>query len=763
MRFTLIVAILIFLCGFTHAQTKAESKFGASLKLYLSSNVKDKRFITSVNGQDYIAVFIELQEGADYQSIGKTGIRIRTQTGSISTADIPLAHIMAIAENPAIRKIELPLLFSKTDTLMKKLVTVDRIHKGDQPLGRSFTGKNTLIGVLDDGIDFTHPDFYDSAGNLRIKSIWNMDYAGVAPAGFNYGHEWVKDSLQHYAIKIANKSLPHYEIQKMFGGAFHGTSVTGLAAGKNGIATGADIVVVSLFTFADTVLRSDRVIDGIAYIYSKAKEAGKKCVVNLSFGVQDGAPHDGNSMVERAIDAFCEKKPDILVSVSAGNNGNSWKHWSAKPVHKDSSFGFFRCAYEGKMYFSIPNKYSDSLRVSLTDSKLKNLSDPNIDRDSILGQTPYFKISDLIKQLTPASYTTHFKNGVGSSRITFSAAHANSDYDELIVKVEEFSSGSSGLPFDDHLYRFIFKGKGELHGWMPFMNLHPIYFFGNNPYPNESTYITTDNSFTTNIPSHAFTVLSSGAYNARDCYYSPIHNDVVRTYPGCQLTYFTSHGPTQDGRIKPDIISPGENIITSRSRFDDFLGHHFIIDSSTQAFTGTSASSPITAGIVALLWEYNPEYSREDIIHRIKSTAYGDAYTQTTGALPNNISGWGKIDAFKAMTDSSTDMQKVCSIREICQERYIEPPPNPMQPDFFYMKFYPNPVSGTVYINYRSSVIFNLVIYSSTGQRMMQIPVMPDLRGVTKTIDLSRLASGIYFVRAVGDGISVTKKIMVTR
>lgn len=731
--------------------------------MFLSSDVKDKRFISSFNGQDYVATFIELNAGAGYQSIAKTGIQIRTQTGNIATADIPLDRIVSIAQNPAIKKIELPLLFAKTDTLMKKLVTVDRIQKGDQPLGRTFTGKNSLIGILDDGIDITHPDFYDSLGNSKIRAIWNMDYAGVAPAGFRYGHEWTQDSIQDYALKIRDRSIPRYEIQRMFGSSFHGTPVTGLAAGKNGIAPGADIVVVAFSAFADTVLRSDRVIDGIAYIYSKAKSSEKKCVINISLGVQDGAPHDGKSLVERAIDAFCEEKPDILVNVSAGNNGNSWKHWQAQPVHKDSSFGFFRCAYEGRMYFSIPKKYADSLLISLTDSKLINIGNPDISRDSIIGQTPYYKVSELINQPSPVSYLTVFKSGLASSKITFTAAHANADYDELIVKVEEFSSGSSGIIFDDHLYRFIFKGNGEVHGWMPFFNLHPVYFFGNNPYPDDSTYITTDNAYTTNIPSHAYTVLSSGAYNARECFYSTIHNEVVRSYPGCQLTYFTSHGPTQDGRIKPDIISPGENVIAARSRFDDFLGHQFIMDSSTQAFSGTSASSPITAGIVALLWEYNPEYSREDIIHRIKSTAYSDSYTQTTGALPNNISGWGKIDAFKAMTDSSTDMQKVCSIREICEARYIPPPPDPTQPDFFYMKFYPNPVSGTVFINYRSSVIFKLVVYSSTGQQIMQIPFMPDMRGVIKTIDLSRLASGIYFLRAVGDRISVTKKIVVMR
>ena len=64
-------------------------------------------------------------------------------------------------------------------------------------------------------------------------------------------------------------------MQKLFGFSFHGTSVTSLAAGNNGVAIDADIVCVALTAFIDTILRSDRVIDGIAYIYSIAKSENK--------------------------------------------------------------------------------------------------------------------------------------------------------------------------------------------------------------------------------------------------------------------------------------------------------------------------------------------------------------------------------------------------------------------------------------------------------------------------------------------------------
>ncbi len=762
MRPTLLFLFLI-LAYCSGAQVSFHTKLGASLKEFIHSEKPNPRFLFKKNGQAYVPVFIEFEQGQEQMSFAKTGVVIRTRTGPIATADIPFNNISTIASLPGIKKIELPLLFVKTDTLMKKLVTADRVLAGNAPLDRGYNGKNTLIGIIDDGIDITHPDFLDSTGHTRIKTLWNMDMNGVPPVGFHYGHLWPPDSLDLYKQRFESKTINNYKMQELFGYGWHGTSVTGLAAGKNGVAPGADIAVVALTAVADTLLRSDRVIDAISFIYSKAKELDKKCLINISLGLQEGAPHDGKTMIERAIDAFCKDKPDILINVSAGNNGNNWKHWAALPINRDSSFGFFRCAYESSIYFIFPRKDSDSITVSLTDSKLGNINSPNISRDLIIAQTPFLRISDLIKQQTPNINFTYFKNGSLSSTITFTAAHANEDYDELIIKVQEHSSSSTGIIFDDHLYRYIFKGNGSVHGWYPFWNLHPIYFFGNNPYPADSTYISTDNAYSTNIPSHAYTVLSSGAFNARECYLSTIHNEAVHTYTACQLTYFTSRGPTLDGRIKPDIISPGENVIAPKSRMDNFLGHQMIIDSSSISFSGTSASSPITAGVAALLWEYNPEFSRDDIIQRIKSTTYSDQFTELTGPLPNNISGWGKLDAFRALTGDTTDMKKVCAIREFCEARYVEPVPDPQDPGFFFIKFYPNPVNGMVFINYRSAVHLELILYTSSGQKVMQLRLPKDTRGIIKQVNLSKLSRGIYFARVIGKDVSVTNKLMISR
>ena len=391
MRHLPLAILWLFVVQLSTAQTPGVSRLSASLKTFLVAKVPDPRFITEREGTLFVPLFIELEPGTMDLPFSLKMVRLRTRTGNIMTADVPLNLLRSLASEKSIRRLELPLLLTKTntntDTTMKRLVTADRVLQGQSPLTRGFTGSNVLIGIIDDGLDVSHPDFLDSTGGSTVTELWNMDRAGDPPAGFHYGHVWTKDSITRYAKEFNSRKISARNMQELFGYGGHGTPVTSLAAGKNGIAPGAAIISVALTAFTDTLLKSDRVMDAIVYIYSKAKLLNKKCVINISLSTQDGAPHDGNSMLERAIDEFCSEKTDILIAVSAGNFGNSWKHWGGMPVHKDSSFGFFRCAYTASMYFTIPRQHSSTLSFSIAESKLGNINAPNIMRDSIYYQT----------------------------------------------------------------------------------------------------------------------------------------------------------------------------------------------------------------------------------------------------------------------------------------------------------------------------------------------------------------------------------------
>ncbi|GIV29361.1 MAG: hypothetical protein KatS3mg028_0427 [Bacteroidia bacterium] len=84
-----------------------------------------------------------------------------------------------------------------------------------------------MLGLIDSGIDFSHPDFQYSNGKTRIKYIWDQAVTGtVSPLPFGYGQQWDSTSIN-------NGTCTHNDLA--YWG--HGTHVAGIAAG-NGQSTG---------------------------------------------------------------------------------------------------------------------------------------------------------------------------------------------------------------------------------------------------------------------------------------------------------------------------------------------------------------------------------------------------------------------------------------------------------------------------------------------------------------------------------------------
>lgn len=76
------------------------------------------------------------------------------------------------------------------------------------------------------------------------------------------------------------------------------------------------------------------------------------------------------------------------------------------------------------------------------------------------------------------------------------------------------------------------------------------------------------------------------------------------------LTYFSSHGPTADGRMKPNVVAQGLNTVVCN------------LENGIRTLDGTSFSSPIIAGIAASAWSVMPEISSMELYRLIEESSH---------------------------------------------------------------------------------------------------------------------------------------------
>ncbi len=126
---------------------------------------------------------------------------------------------------------------------------------------------------------------------------------------------------------------------------------------------------------------------------------------------------------------------------------------------------------------------------------------------------------------------------------------------------------------------------------------------------------------------------------------------------------FSSRGPTDDGRVKPDVVAPGAPIVSARSH-DPGAGTGWgVYDEHYLYMGGTSMSTPLTAGAAAVVREW---YTARGVTSPsgalLKATLingavdmspgqYGPGATQEIPAgRPNNVTGWGRVDLLATLS-----------------------------------------------------------------------------------------------------------------
>ena len=126
------------------------------------------------------------------------------------------------------------------------------------------------------------------------------------------------------------------------------------------------------------------------------------------------------------------------------------------------------------------------------------------------------------------------------------------------------------------------------------------------------------------------------------------------------MAAFSSRGPTDDNRIKPDVIAPGTDIISTRSSVNgsSAMWGAYAANSRYCFCGGTSMSAPLIAGTALLMRQYaveragitNPSAAliKAMLVGGARSLTPGqygtNAYQEIPNTSPNNVEGWGQPD-----------------------------------------------------------------------------------------------------------------------
>jgi subtilisin family serine protease len=621
--------------------------------------------------QGDISKLIASQKDNDY--------KFNYASGNIASISCDLNTMSQLIEKKIISYAEFiePRKTLMNDTMIVKN-RIKAVKLGTAPLPMAYDGTGIVVGIIDSGTDFAHPDFKDAFGNSRIKFLWDqVPLAGsTVPQPYNYGIEWTDTQIN--ANQCTHNDLPHFG---------HGTHVSGIATGNglangthHGVASKADIVVVAL----DFNKTGPTIADAVQYIFSKATLLGKPCVINASVGDYYGS-HDGTDLEAKLIETMVQNVPGRVIVAAAGNAGNIKHHVKTQPLLNDTSFTWIKKNNSTLEYWCYADTNNiKNVQISVGANRNNNFN---------LGRIGFKNYN---YGLTSIKSDTLRYNGNQIGIIKTSASINPYGVYELYIKI---LADTLNLK-----WRIESKGVGMHDAWnFDFISSGLPSSFS---YPWITKYVMPD--FNSTIVS-SFQCLNDVITVAN---YVNINNyyDVTGTLqswaalnPGenvNNLAASSSWGPTRDNKQKPDIAATGAGVFSAIA-----LGMQAnLIANAPQVIAqgsmhiqggGTSAASPVVAGLAALYLQKNPTSTSIQVKNAITNCAYFDSYTGTN--LPNYRWGFGKLDGFAAMTCIVTDVKQ-----------------NNLNTNT--ISYFPNPFKDSVRFNFNKTLTGKIYIYSVDGK-----------------------------------------------
>lgn len=182
------------------------------------------------------------------------------------------------------------------------------------------------------------------------------------------------------------------------------------------------------------------------------------------------------------------------------------------------------------------------------------------------------------------------------------------------------------------------------------------------------------------------------------------------------VAYFSSNGPTNDGRIKPTVTAPGYYISSA-----DNDGNVYTFNSSIREMSGTSMSAPAHAASGALVRQYfndgyyptgtnTPDDALSPSSALIKAVMVNSAVNMTgtdiDAPLPSTGQGWGRIHLDNTLYFSGDDQlliieddQVGLQTGESTSYSFFSDSSKPLKVTLVWTDYYPSLSSATQLVN----------------------------------------------------------------
>jgi len=594
-------------------------------------DVRKTQSLTNTGGRPSaeVCAFVRVTEDAEavmqqYQS------QSLTHVGNIHIARIPIRQLGALSADRRVSRIEArPMGQVLCDSMALHLNALPA-YEGRQ-LPQAFTGNGIVVGVMDIGFDLTHPNFYDASGqHYRIRRLWDMLSTDTLGSTLYVGRDYTTTeqllSLQHSRDGLDMT---------------HGTHTLGIAAGSGydspyrGMAPESELCLVAnavsdnksfipaelwpRFTFATDAL-------GFKYIFDYAKSEGKPCVISFSEGSrQDFWGYD--QLFYEMLDSLVG--PGRILVSAAGNQGHLKSWFRKEPA--DGPKGTFLTASGENVMCTLKADDDFTLRIVSYTEPADTLCLPASEvfalPDSLLRYGRLGGIDSLEIQAYPSCYDA----GENCFDLIF-YAHQPGVSKPLSIEIAD-SKGSVEF--------------WRVNGSLTTNKLNPALCHG---------------EYSHNIlsPASAPSVICVGAtvYRNGVTNYKGVWKSTEARILGLRSDY-SSAGPTMDGRIKPDVMAPGINVISSYSSFYlenhptasdiDWDVSHFDFNGRTYPWncnSGTSMSCPAVAGAIALWLQAKPDLTPDEALEVIAQTS---RHNDPALSYPNNEYGYGEIDVYRGL------------------------------------------------------------------------------------------------------------------